>query len=270
MQSSSLPTRIITAFAVSGTKNTIPQTQSGITSPGQASYDVGFPTLTMTPIASGGVPPYGEDFNGILYSATSILQWASAGGTFPYNSSYSTSIGGYPKGAMLVKASGAGFWQSTTENNTTNPETGGSGWDQVLPVLGLLDLFFPVGAYWYHDTIDPNTQFSGTTWSRITDGYLLANAGGGNNVGDVVGAETVYITQTYLPSGALSGSSVLAGHNNGSINGGSDITKGYMVGDSGSSSQVTMYQSGVNLGGSGTAFPVRQKTIYTKIWKRTA
>ena len=48
--------------------------------PGFASLNDGFPPLTMTPIAAGGVPPFGQDMNGILNQITEVLQWQQAGG----------------------------------------------------------------------------------------------------------------------------------------------------------------------------------------------
>lgn len=51
-----------------------------------------------------------------------------AGGHPTYSAELSTAIGGYPLGAMLAKVSGFGFWRNITANNTTNPDSGGSGW----------------------------------------------------------------------------------------------------------------------------------------------
>ena len=101
--------------------------QIGITD-GAASLADGFPPLNFTPIQSGGVPPFGQDMNGILNQITANLRWIQAGGLAQYNATFSTVIGGYPLGAVLVKAAGGGFWQSTTDNNVTNPDTGGAGW----------------------------------------------------------------------------------------------------------------------------------------------
>jgi hypothetical protein len=133
MQYSDLPPRIPVPFAESGPKNTIPvPSQTGIT-PGAASFTTGFPPLTMTPVAAGGVPPFGQDMNGILFDTTSWARWQGAGGLVEYDATFSTAIGGYPKGAMLKAASGSGVWLSTADNNTTNPDLGGSGWAAVVP-----------------------------------------------------------------------------------------------------------------------------------------
>ena len=128
MQASNAPTKSAVPFANSGAKNTIPvASQIGIT-PGLASFTDGFPPLTMTPLAAGGVPPYGQDFNGILNFLSSAVRWAQAGGGYPYDAAFSTAVGGYPKGAILVAASGSGNWLNLVDNNTTNPDTGGANW----------------------------------------------------------------------------------------------------------------------------------------------
>ena len=131
MQSSNIPSKIPLPFAnaAGGSYiNTIPTaSQIGITN-GKASLADGFPPLTFSPISSGGVPPFGADFNGILNEITSIQQWQEAGGFFPYDSTFSTAIGGYPLGAAVQSSTHAGFWVNTVENNTSNPDTGGAGW----------------------------------------------------------------------------------------------------------------------------------------------
>jgi hypothetical protein len=66
--------------------------------------------------------------NGILYQMSAVDVWMCAGGGFPYNSAFQTAIGGYPKGARVLMASGNGYWVSTVDNNVTDPDTGGAGW----------------------------------------------------------------------------------------------------------------------------------------------
>lgn len=136
MQLSSIPAKIAAIFAGSAAPtsvNTIPLTQAGITQPGQASYDVGFPTITMTPAASGGINPYGQDINGLGKVLTAVQQWQSAGGLFPFDATFSATIGGYPKGAILLRADGTGFWLNRVDNNTVNPDTVGTNWVTLAP-----------------------------------------------------------------------------------------------------------------------------------------
>lgn len=129
MQLSQVPVQIVEAWATSGSKtNPIPvPSQVGIT-PGAASWTDGFPPLCDTPLVSGGIPPSMQDTNGALYQMSAVDLWMCAGGGFPYNSAFQTSIGGYPIGARVLMASHAGYWVSTVDNNMTDPDTGGSGW----------------------------------------------------------------------------------------------------------------------------------------------
>lgn len=130
MQLTNAPSKIVLPFANSGSKNTIPaSSQIGITA-GAASLTDGFPPLTRTPIASGGVPPSGLDMNGILYQLSAITRWASAGAGYTYDSTFASdaNVGGYPQGARVLRADGTGYWLNTVDANTTNPETGGAGW----------------------------------------------------------------------------------------------------------------------------------------------
>jgi hypothetical protein len=132
MQASQIPSKVPLPFANSGTKNAIPTaSQIGVTA-GAASLTDGFPPLTFTPIASGGVPPSGADFNGVLNLITAVQQWQCAGGSFKFDAAFAASVGGYPKGAVLIKATNDGFWISTTDSNSANPDTGGAGWSDPI------------------------------------------------------------------------------------------------------------------------------------------
>lgn len=123
------PTLITAAFANaagSSYRNTIPATTS---TPGAASMSVGFPPECFQPIASGGVAPGGADFNGILYAQSLALQWEQAGGNYPFSATLATAIGGYPKGAIVLRADGKGQWLNTTDANSTDPDgSSAAGW----------------------------------------------------------------------------------------------------------------------------------------------
>ncbi|CUJ00120.1 gp53-like domain-containing protein [Achromobacter aegrifaciens] len=128
MQTSNAPTKSAVPFADSGTKNAIPvASQIGVT-PGAASFTDGFPPLTMTPLAAGGVPPYGADFNGILNFLSAATRWNQAGASYRYDATFASSIGGYPKGAVLSASLGNSRWLNLQDNNVTDPDGGGTGW----------------------------------------------------------------------------------------------------------------------------------------------
>ena len=132
MQDSGIPIKFAApwAYAAGGAYiRAVPlASQIGIQN-GAASLTTGFPPNCFTPIAGGGSWPFGQDFNGILNQITAWQQWQQAGGPIAYDATFQTAIGGYPLGAIVLSAVSAGlYWRSTTENNVTNPDTGGAGW----------------------------------------------------------------------------------------------------------------------------------------------
>ncbi len=112
------PTTVPLPFAASGTKNAIPTAASP--TPGLASLVEGFPPETMTPITSGGVPPSGDDFNGILNLITQHVAWVNAGGQYTFDAGLSTYVGGYSIGMVVQSDDGASSYVSLANNNTTN------------------------------------------------------------------------------------------------------------------------------------------------------
>lgn len=131
MQTSSQPKLLPVPFADAGSKQNIPNdSQIGITA-GRASYVDGFPPLTRTPLAAGGVPPFGTDFNGVLNDITAAVRWSQSGAGYPFNAAFNTAISGYPKGARIPNSTLDGYWLNTTDGNTANPEVTGAattGW----------------------------------------------------------------------------------------------------------------------------------------------
>lgn len=137
MLASAIPPKFTIPFANSAPGGQInyplpTASQVGITN-GAASLTTGFPPLCFIPTGSGGVPPFGADFQGLLKQITQWSQWMGAGGTVPYDATFQTAISGYPAGAVVASAVTLGlFWLSNTDNNTTNPDTGGAGWQSFL------------------------------------------------------------------------------------------------------------------------------------------
>ncbi|WP_426785892.1 gp53-like domain-containing protein (plasmid) [Rahnella variigena] len=113
-------------FGVNGQRESLlPTTPAGDNT---ASYDAGFPPVTMILKAAGGLPPKGQDMNQILYELSTLSRWASSGALNSYDASFSSSIAGYPKAAVLVGDDGASIFISTSDGNLTNPNSGGAGW----------------------------------------------------------------------------------------------------------------------------------------------
>lgn len=133
MLASGIPVKYSIPWANSATGGfirTIPVgSQIGIQA-GAASFTDGFPPATFTQVGAGGVPPFGQDFNGILQSLTQWAQWLQAGGPVAWDAAFSAAVGGYPRGAYVASAVTFGyFFQSTVDNNVTNPDAGGANWN---------------------------------------------------------------------------------------------------------------------------------------------
>lgn len=100
----------------------------------RASLTDGYPPETFLATGAGGTPPDGRDFNGILYEITGWSRWQQAGGPIQYDAAFSTAIGGYPAGAVLMSNPVGVLWLSTVDNNLTNPDAAGAGWEPLMPV----------------------------------------------------------------------------------------------------------------------------------------
>ena len=132
MKQSAIPAKMPIVWAASapgGEVNTIPSTsQIGIVN-GAASWPTGFPPLCFVDTTAGGYAPLGADFNGFNQIVSAWLQWVQAGGSVQYDSTFCTGIGGYPIGAVLLSTATSGlFWFNTVDQNTTNPDSSGTGW----------------------------------------------------------------------------------------------------------------------------------------------
>lgn len=121
------PNKYTTLWAQSGTRFDIPSAADPVT--GKAGFDVGFSSINMTSEAAGGIPPWGQDFNGILYSITRAIQYVQSGALPTFSSDLSTATLGYKKGAMLIGLDGVTVWQNEVDGNTTDPDSiSASGW----------------------------------------------------------------------------------------------------------------------------------------------
>lgn len=121
------PPPFLKAFAASGSKNSIPQ--SADTATGKAGFDVGFPPVTMIPKTAGGIPPWGQDFNGILFDVTTALQYLQSGKPYPFNQEFSTAVGGYAKDSIIIDSSGAQF--VSLKNNNADATTVSASWRNI-------------------------------------------------------------------------------------------------------------------------------------------
>lgn len=96
-----------------------------------ASYESGFPPITMVLKSAGGLPPKGQDMNQILYELSALGRWASAGALNTFDSAFATAIAGYPQGAYVLGDDLKTVYRCTTNGNTSNPNSVTTGWAKV-------------------------------------------------------------------------------------------------------------------------------------------
>lgn len=100
------------------------------TTSGRAALGTGFTSVNMTPIAAGGVPPFGQDFNGILKMLSTSAQNYEAGNVPVWSSDMATDISGYPEYA-LVQYEGT-YYVSTADGNITTPGATDASWQSLF------------------------------------------------------------------------------------------------------------------------------------------
>lgn len=120
----------------------------------------------------------------------------------------------------------------------------------------ILDAFMPVGfVLTLYSHADPNTMYPGTTWVRITNGFLWASQAG-DIIGQTGGAKEVTLTVDQIPS-----------HSHGSV---------YSQHASGTKSQAWYTTAGTALAygavatGGGEAHNNMPPYVQVSIWRRTA
>lgn len=127
------PLRIYRPFGANAANPTyinlpIPDPSQISTTINAASFNDGFPPNTMTPEASGGLPFFGQDMNGILWMVSAYCANFAAGYAASYDATLQTAISGYPNGSQIQNADHQGYWLSVVNGNVTDPDTGGAGW----------------------------------------------------------------------------------------------------------------------------------------------
>lgn len=183
MQRADIPLRYAKVWAVNAAGayiRTVPvDSQIGIED-GAASFDTGFVPDNFSPVSAGGVPPFGQDFNGLLNADTAWMQWKQAGGAVPYDAAFSTAIGGYPQGAVVDSGIVYGAqWYSTVDNNTTDPDDPltSSGWLRVGIPAGMPLPFIstvPTGFVLASGAVTIGSATSAATYAAANALFLFA------------------------------------------------------------------------------------------------
>jgi hypothetical protein len=179
------PSILLVPFAAdaAGANITFPIPVDPTVTPGQASLSLGFPPVTMVdPVSAAGVPPYGQDFNGIFKMITAYLVWLQGGGGFYFDQDFSDEYGGYAQGSVLQSATDkTRFWISTADNNTTDPDgvsaanwiPVGSGQGRLNPTVaaGTTHNYEPTGWGPSVDVLDIDASMGNATITGLKAGY---------------------------------------------------------------------------------------------------
>lgn len=141
-----------------------------------ASYEQGFPPITMTLKSAGGLPPKGQDMNQILFELSSLARWSSTGALNTFDSSFSASINGYPSGSIILSDDGNTIYVNTTDGNTANPNFSVSGWKSLTTYLGLGDVLHKGDGRLLAGTFVSTTEDAKSIGSRSATGCQFMRA----------------------------------------------------------------------------------------------
>ncbi|HAP0137917.1 TPA: phage tail protein [Escherichia coli] len=170
MNRSDSPKKQPKPFGVNGQRGVIlPTTPAGDNS---ASYELGFPPITMILKSAGGLPPKGQDMNQILYELSALGRWSSTGALNTFDSEFASEISGYPAGAMLISDDGERIFINTTEGNLSDPNNNGAGWKDAFSYLGLGEAAKRNVGTGANQIPDMSSYASGSGWRKMPDGSI--------------------------------------------------------------------------------------------------
>lgn len=216
------PSKIPAAWAWDGDINTIPATDPGN---GLASWELGYPIETQTPIAAGGTPPRRQDMNGALNALSNHSLWYQQGGLWEYDALVDYEVGNHilENGSLYyciaangpnstVKSPSADtsetYWKPIIFANGRHPDP-----DHLLApaVLQVLQAVYPVGSiYCSYGSTSPAALFGFGSWTKI-EGRFLLGANSTYGLGSTGGSATVTLTVNQIPSHNHSASAASAG-----------------------------------------------------------
>ena len=233
MKQTESPKLMPIAFGVNSQRQSLQE--SSVSGTSLASYNDGFPPITMISKDAGGIPPQGKDFNQILYELSSLSKWSQSSGLFQYDSSFSESIGGYPKGSVIIGADGETIYQSKIDDNLSTPSSGDD-WSVIpsdsssfvtISGLGVDSGYLLVGGFYSQEGVvstDPSVgddefgrygsrgQFDIIPSPQSENGLAGITFGGDNNRGTITIDELGQIRSSSWESGRNVSRSVLSAH----------------------------------------------------------
>lgn len=125
-------------FAMNGAKNVIQKVLQVGQDQEDATWNLGFPPITMIPKEDGGLAPKGQDFNGIFYSLTDHIVHRQNGQQILFSQDVVDEYGGYALGSIVQSDDFLRHYRSLINNNTFDPNT--------TPIAGRWEIYAGSGS----------------------------------------------------------------------------------------------------------------------------
>ena len=125
-------------FAANGLKSVIQKVLQSGQDPEDMTWNLGTPQITMIPKEDGGLPPKGQDFNGVLYTLSDHAVQRQNGGQIVFSDDVVTEYGGYATGSIVQSDDTLRHFRSLINNNAFNPNT--------QPISGRWEIYTGAGS----------------------------------------------------------------------------------------------------------------------------
>jgi len=125
-------------FAMNGAKNVIQKVMQVGQDQEDATWDLGWPAITMIPKEDGGLAPKGQDFNGVLYTLSDHAVHRQNGEQILFSQDVVDNYGGYSLGSIIQSNDSLRHYRSLINNNTFDPNT--------TPIAGRWEIYAGSGS----------------------------------------------------------------------------------------------------------------------------
>lgn len=165
---------------------------------GRMAWDVGFPSETSQPLATGGVPPRRLDMNGFGNRISQHIFYQQSGALYAWDASLEYPVGAHVIGSdskeyIAIAASGPDSAQGAVNPVADVNFTAWKSWQRSL-----VDIIYPVGSiYMSVNNVNPATLFGGV-WQKIEGMFLLASSSS-YALGSTGGSTSITLTANQMP-----------------------------------------------------------------------
>lgn len=125
-------------FAMNGAKNVIQKVLQVGQDQESATWNLGWPAITMIPKEDGGLAPKGQDFNGVLYTLSDHAVHRQNGEQILFSQDVVDEYGGYSAGSIVQSDDLLRHYRSLINNNTFDPNT--------TPIAGRWEIYAGSGS----------------------------------------------------------------------------------------------------------------------------